>query len=482
MPTPRSAAIWLALLALLLQGCAAGRPTTDLGALYSRAAMEGGDQRNPVVVIPGILGSRLTDKDSGTLVWGAFTPGFADPTTPAGARLVGIPMREGEPLHQLRDSVRPAGALDTLTVNVLGIPVQLDAYAQILQTLGVGGYRDQQLGRAGAIDYGSDHYTCFQFDYDWRLSTDQNAALLGQYIEESVIPAVPPRADGSPVRVDVVAHSMGGMLLRYYLMYGRTLLPDDGSLPPLTWAGSEHVDHIIILGTPNAGSALAITQLVDGWQPAPIIPRYEPAVLGTMPAVYQLMPRDRHGPLVDDQTGQRLGGLYDPAEWERREWGLADPKQDRVLQLLLPDQPDPAARRRIALDHLRKCLARAEQLHRALDVAAAPPTRTRLNLIAGDAAQTPAVLSVDSRNRLRLRSTTLGDGTVTRASALMDERLDGDWTPRLRTPIAWDSVLFLFQDHIGLTRDEEFTDNVLYLLLEQPRSTPTPPTPTASLP
>jgi hypothetical protein len=50
----------------------------------------------------------------------------------------------------------------------------------------------------------------------------------------------------------------------------------------------------------------------------------------------------------------------------------------------------------------------------------------------------------------------------------MDERLDGDWTPRLRTPVAWTSVRFLFRDHLGLTRDAVFTDNVLFLLLETP--------------
>jgi hypothetical protein len=30
-------------------------------------------------------------------------------------------------------------------------------------------------------------------------------------------------------------------------------------------------------------------------------------------------------------------------------------------------------------------------------------------------------------------------------------------------------VTFLFTDHLGLTRDPAFADNVLYLLLEDPR-------------
>jgi len=61
-----------------------------------------------------------------------------------------------------------------------------------------------------------------------------------------------------------------------------------------------------------------------------------------------------------------------------------------------------------------------------------------------------------------------GDGTVLRSSALMDERLAGEWSPHLRTPIRWTNVTFLFADHIGLTSSPAFSDNVLYLLLEAP--------------
>ena len=62
-----------------------------------------------------------------------------------------------------------------------------------------------------------------------------------------------------------------------------------------------------------------------------------------------------------------------------------------------------------------------------------------------------------------------GDGSVLRSSALLDERVgSADWTPRLRSPIAWTSVSFLFSDHLGMTRDPIFTDNLLFWLLERP--------------
>ncbi len=60
------------------------------------------------------------------------------------------------------------------------------------------------------------------------------------------------------------------------------------------------------------------------------------------------------------------------------------------------------------------------------------------------------------------------DGSVLRSSALMDERVGGRWTARLQTPVTWTSVRFLFNDHLGMTKDPAFTDNVLYLLLEAP--------------
>jgi hypothetical protein len=36
------------------------------------------------------------------------------------------------------------------------------------------------------------------------------------------------------------------------------------------------------------------------------------------------------------------------------------------------------------------------------------------------------------------------------------------------TPIDWTHVSFIFRDHLGLTEDAAFTDNLLYVLLEQP--------------
>lgn len=102
-----------------LAGCSSGVAMPDLGGLYSRSAGAGDDQRNPVIVIPGILGSRLVTEQTRRVVWGAFAGDYADPRTEEGARLVALPMALGVPLNELHDSVVSDGALDRIKVNIL---------------------------------------------------------------------------------------------------------------------------------------------------------------------------------------------------------------------------------------------------------------------------------------------------------------------------------------------------------------------------
>lgn len=454
-------------LVLQLGGCASG-PEPWVGSIYADEAQADDTQREPVIVIPGILGSRLVDTESGQLVWGAFAGDYARPDRAEEARRIAHPMREGAALREIRDGVRDDGALDRVKVKFFGIPVSLSAYFEILSALGVGGYYDRDLAESGLVPgYTGDHFTCDQFAYDWRRDISESAAQLADLVEAQVAYTSDLRG-GGPVKVDLVAHSMGGLVARYYLRYGRQALPEDGSLPELTWEGARHVRQLIMVGTPNAGSAEAIVQLVNGFKVAPLLPSYGPSLLGTMPSIYQLMPRSRHRPLVSEATGEPIDRLYDPEYWIEMGWGLADPGQADELRDLLPEEPDDAARRRVALDHLRKCLRRAEQFHRALDVPARPPEGLRITMIAGDVQPTLRTVGVNDLGVIRKRGRDAGDGTVLRSSTLMDERLDGEWTTKLRSPIGFTDVIFLPLDHIGLTKDPAFADNVLYRLLVDP--------------
>jgi len=237
-PSRRSLLFGATGMAATLAACA-HEPMVDLGMLYSIAAMHHGIDRNPVIVIPGLLGSRLRDPASKQIVWGAFDGNAADPGTADGARLVALPFTD---MTTPGAGVKQDGVLDRIKIRVAGIPITLQAYAEILNTLGVGGYRDEALGLAGQVDYGNDHFTCFQFGYDWRQDNVINAQNLMAFMKEkrAYVQAEYARRYGvrdAPVKFDIVAHSMGGLLARYALLYGDSDLPADGSLPPVTWGG-----------------------------------------------------------------------------------------------------------------------------------------------------------------------------------------------------------------------------------------------------
>ena len=454
----------------LLSGCISPRQA-QLGLIYNEAASYHAPDRNPIVVIPGVMGSSLRDRLSGTVVWGAFDAHSVDPEEPEGARLMALPL---EPPPS--DEVEPVGVLERITIRLVGLPLQLEVYARILSTLGAGGYRDESLGTGGEVDYGDDHFTCFQFAYDWRRDNVENAARLHAFLEEKrayVRAEYRERfgIDNPDVKFDIVAHSMGGLITRYFLRYGDQDLPRDGSLPELNWAGAEMVGRVILIAPPNAGSLNALHALVEGRKIGPTLPYFEPAILGTFPSSYQILPRARHGVAVwDDEDAEPLEDLMDPELWERLGWGLAAKDQDRVLRMLMPEVDDAAVRRERALAAQRRSLDRARVFMAALDRPATAPEGMELFLIAGDASPTPRRTAVRAGDgALRVVERAPGDGTVLRSSVLLDEREGRQWRPILDTPIPYRSVMLLPESHLGITKNAVFRDNMLFWLLEEPR-------------
>ena len=84
--------------------------------------------------------------------------------------------------------------------------------------------------------------TLFVFAYDWRLSNGENSQKLYQYIQcvQKIYPGT---------NVDIVAHSMGGLLARRYL---------------LDYTLSHHVNKMITIGSPYLGAPKAIDVLLTG--------------------------------------------------------------------------------------------------------------------------------------------------------------------------------------------------------------------------
>lgn len=287
------------------------------------------------------------------------------------------------------------------------------------------------------------HFTCFQFHYDWRRDISENAAELDRFIAEkrNYIREQYARRYGiqdCEVRFDIVAHSLGGLLARYYLRYGARPLPRDRSVPAVSWAGAKNVRQVVLVGTPNAGSTFAFRELVEGHQLSRFLPFYPPAVVGTLPSVYQMLPRPRHRVVTYADRSDLAVDLYDPELWQRMRWGLANPEHNEVLEELLPDVASRDIRRHIALRHQAKCRSRARQFPRALDALARPPRNVKLHLFAGDSIETPAALSVAGQSgEVRIAGYGPGDGTSTRASTVFSEQPVGGGEAGRTSSIDW---------------------------------------------
>ena len=495
----------------LASSCSNPPRVASVRDIYGAASRN--EARNPVIVIHGILGARLNQKSGAEpsaddkVVWGAFTRQGLDPRDPAGARAIALPLDVPTSAYDYDPAnfdVYPSGPLDKLELSLLFNVFSVDVYANILRTLGAGGYTDPVNVDHSLPAYTDDHYTCFSFFYDWRRDNVENAIRFGVFLEETrarIAEAAPrkveklratgDRRDAAEAdqierwlqkgyRFDVVAHSMGGLIARYFLRYGATDLPDLGDDPVVTWKGAEEIDRLLIVGSPSLGSLGSLERLTHGFDVAFFLPSYGPGLLGTMPSIYQLLPRDRHSPLIGPDGGLSTLSLFDVNTWKDNGWGLFSPEAQHDLESVLPGLS--AAERAAQVERYAAwCLGRATHFHKALDRRPAQACPAEVFLFGGDSLPTAARVRLERTESGELHpdfhrgvETVPGDTTVARYSALGDERFGitglGSDLPyqRLRSPIPWTNVTFLADDHVGLTRNPVFANNSLHILLERP--------------
>jgi pimeloyl-ACP methyl ester carboxylesterase len=460
----------VAVVAVFVSGCSAtGSYTSNrkfdkavLGPIERKEIAYQGVYRNPIIIVHGFLGSNLINKKTGQNYWGKFRGANAFTVSDSRMRGLAVPMELGKPLKDLNDDTVPDGMLDTVTIKIMGFTFKENAYINLIDILQGGGFQAE--GQPFGI--GKNYNTLFQFAYDWRRDLQWNAAKLHEYVLEKrkymqkqyeIMYGI----KNYNVQFDLMGHSMGGLVSRYYLRYGAADLPPEGQKPNITWAGSKYIDRVIIMGTPNAGYLDTILEMKLGTDDPPL----PPALLGTWPTYYQMMPVPSRRSVVYANDHKKAVDMFDFNVWLKMKWGLADPKQAETLKILLPKIKDNNERRRIAFDHLKKCLKRAKRFIEVMEIKAQPPEDVKLYLVLGNAVETHRRATADPKTgELKILDTAPGDGKVSESSALFDERAGQTWTPYFSSPIAWKTTIQLRAAHMGITTDPAFKDNILFLL------------------
>lgn len=244
------------------------------------------ETRDAILVIPGIMGSELVDTESGETLWGlANASWYCDAWT------------FGDALDRLAvtDEER-SGAHGRITATRL---LRVPAFAPFLR-----GIEPYSKLLAGLRHVTAHPDAVAEFPYDWRLSVAHNARLLADRADQHLRRWRDHSSGSREAELVLVAHSMGGLLARYF-----------------TGVLGGQVRATITLGTPFYGSVKAAVILSAGrGGPVPLPRRRLRRLSATLPGVHDLLPSYR---CVDEGDSARrlspadVGALGGDAELAR---------------------------------------------------------------------------------------------------------------------------------------------------------------------
>lgn len=253
-------------------------------------------KKTPLILIPGIGGAKLVN-DLGE-AWPRVQDLLDSPTDDFTnvLRLAPDGISPLNPNDKAYSSMRPGDILRSESVRVGPIPYSEDFYATTINTLKQAGYQENA--------------DLFIFPYyDWRKDVESLSNQLLDYVDEV-------RTKAGASRVDIMAHSMGGMVTRTALAQPRS-------------AGK--VRRVITLGTPILGAPKILGMLeyqTPCFTEVPIFgcitnPATAQQILTNFPSTYQILPGPNYdkaeaSPLVIDRDTNGDGkpeGVQSYAQW-----------------------------------------------------------------------------------------------------------------------------------------------------------------------
>ena len=469
-------------------GCSAYRqvasqyPKSDIATIYENALPN--TERNPVVLIHGFAGATLRRVEDEATVWGAFfTKDSLLPSKPEGLRAFALdidhlprPLSQ-EDLLAIADDTRAVELLARVKADAKVADINVEIYGSLVELMEESGYGTCQGAPSAIADLEAP--PCLTFYYDWRQDNVGNAIRLGRFLDQARGRIEGLRAEtgdrpDEKVYFDLIAHSMGGLLARYFLRYGAADVLGEEE-PPITWAGARHVDRLILISTPNFGAMKVMRELVEG-RHYPVV-KFEPSMVNTFVSAYQMLPRPNHAVWLDEQGNLLKENLLSATFWEENGWGAFAPGQDKYLAWVFPDETSSEVRRQRMFEFMTAAFDRAHRFNRVMDRRPEESCPTELTLFAADVQPTMArailtekegnkTLRFDNTKTLKLKAP--GDRSVTRASSVADERLLGKATGFATSPIPWNRKVFLTDMHRTLLGNPTFQNNLLHILLETP--------------
>ncbi|MDQ3800813.1 MAG: hypothetical protein M3384_15300 [Acidobacteriota bacterium] len=292
--------------------------------------------KSPVIIIPGLIGSELVNKETGEGVWFHLQRAKKDdlrlPITPNIARN--------------RDSLVPGDILRN--VKLVKFLPETQIYERLIEALKADGYTEAKWDAPAASD------VFYVFPYDWRRDNVETARILTQKIQ-----SLKTRLRKPDLKFNVIAHSMGGLIARYAAMYGNADLPAGRRKPVPNWSGARHFNKIFLIGTPNEGSLPSLNSLINGFSflggglNLPFVQNLTRFDIFTIPTVYQLLPQAGTLRAFDENLKPLEIDIYNPETWEKYGWA-AYSDEDFPKKFSREEQRNAKAYLRAVLDRARR--------------------------------------------------------------------------------------------------------------------------------
>lgn len=342
----------------------------------------------PVIIIPGLIGSELVNKNTNETVWFDLSRSKDDDLR--------LPISSN--LAANKDNLVAGDILRN--VKYLKFLPETEIYQSIADSLKLPGEYEEGNWDTPTPNGFQDTY--YVFPYDWRLDNVENARLLIRKINALKLKLKRPN-----LKFNLVAHSMGGLIARYAAMYGDADIPAGTRRLTPTWAGAKSIRKIFLVGTPNEGSITSLNGLINGYGITrinlPFIQSITKFDMFTIPAIYQLLPVNGTLRAFDENLKPLQIDIYNPATWEKYGWAAyTDPKFEKEFSVQEQAQ---------AKNYFRIVLNRAKRFHEAIDanIAAKPPVK--LYLIGADCKPTlDGVVIVRNEKKDKWRTILTDDG------------------------------------------------------------------------
>lgn len=278
--------------------------------------------QQPLIVVPGILGSKMKGLYQGELV--QYWTNFSSTGNPNVTSVRNLTLNTTSPYY--RTGIFASDILREATIfNWPVIPV----YQPLLTNLSnVGFNRPYDVARHFEQNQGCNYSlknpnpelvpNLFVFPYDWRQSNDINAAQFKTYVRcvQYLYP--------SGTKVNVIAHSMGGLLVRRHILQARL----DGE--------PHRLGKVITVASPFLGATDSTYKLYTGGElelmSIAVTPSSIQFLAPHFPSIHQLLPSRKYHQF-------RMGVIYERGDVDGNGISNEHYGYDRIAQLINSDFP-----------------------------------------------------------------------------------------------------------------------------------------------